>query len=107
MRHLTSDELLDAVEGVLGAEGQAHLSSCEKCQRQSADLSNVLGEARQVSVPEPSPLFWQHFSQRVAVAIDAESSASGWPKLDIASSDAESEWNFTPRSPRSGATLHD
>ena len=79
MTHLTSDELLDAVEGLLEAERQAHLSSCEECQRQLADLSAVLGEARQVSVPEPSPLFWQHFSERLAVAIDAESSSSGSP----------------------------
>jgi len=78
MRHLTSDELLDAVEGVLDAEGQAHLSSCETCQLQLADLSRVLGEAKRVSVPEPSPLFWQHFSRRVALAIDEESTR-GWP----------------------------
>jgi len=79
MTHLTSDELLDAMEGMLDAERQAHLSSCEECQRQLADLSGVLGEARQVSVPEPSPLFWQHFSQRVSLAIDDAPSTGGWP----------------------------
>lgn len=79
MTHLTSDELLDAMEGMLGAERQAHLSSCEVCQRQFADLSGVLGEARQVSVPEPSPLFWQHLSQRVSLAIDDTPSTGGWP----------------------------
>jgi len=79
MTHLTSDELLDAMEGLLGAERQAHLSSCAECQRQLAGLSGVLGEARQVSVPEPSPLFWQHFSQRVSRAIDEAPSTGGWP----------------------------
>lgn len=79
MTHLTSDELLDAVEGLLDAERRAHLASCEECQRQLADLSGVLGEARQVSVPEPSPLFWQHFSQRVSRAIDEAPAARGWP----------------------------
>ena len=79
MTHLTSDELLDAVEGMLDAERQAHLSSCEECQRQLADLSGVLNEAKQVSVPEPSPLFWQHFSRRVSLAIDEAPSSAGWP----------------------------
>ena len=32
-----------------------------------------------MSVPEPSPLFWQHFSQRVSLAIDETPSAGGWP----------------------------
>lgn len=79
MTHLTSDELLDAMEGMLDAERQAHLSTCEECQRQLADLSGVLGEAKQVSIPEPSPLFWQHFSRRVSVAIDESRSTRGWP----------------------------
>ena len=31
-------------------------------------------------MPEPSPLFWQHFSERVRTAIDAEARAGGdWP----------------------------
>ena len=72
MTHLTSDELIDAMEGMLAAERQAHLASCEACQRQVAELSSVLNEAKQVSVPEPSPLFWQHFSDRVRTSIDNE-----------------------------------
>ena len=72
MTHLTSDELIDAMEGMLAAERQAHLASCDACQRQLAELSSVLNEAKQVSVPEPSPLFWQHFSDRVRTSIDNE-----------------------------------
>lgn len=79
MTHLTADELLDAVEGGDDALRQVHLSSCEECQRRLAALSGVLGEARQVSVPEPSPLFWQHFSQRVSVAIADTPPTAGWP----------------------------
>jgi hypothetical protein len=78
MTHLTSDELIDAMEGLLAPERQAHLATCEVCQRQLIDLSEVLGEARQVSVPEPSPLFWRHFSERVRGAIDAAPDSS-WP----------------------------
>ena len=69
MTHLTSDELIDAMEG----RGEVpHLATCEHCRRELAELSSVLAEAKQLSVPEPSPLFWQHFSERVRTAIDSE-----------------------------------
>ena len=84
MNHLSADELIDAMEaaadqreGVLRPERQAHLDACEDCRRQLDDLSAALSDAKQVSVPEPSPLFWQHFSQRVRVAIDQEPATAG------------------------------
>jgi hypothetical protein len=81
MTHLTPDELIDAMEGLLPADRQAHLSVCDACRRELAELSSVRGEAKQVSVPEPSPLFWQHFSDRVRTAVDAEAlPAGGWPQ---------------------------
>ena len=79
MTHLTSDELIDAVEGLLTAERQAHLSSCPECQQQLDELANVLNEAKQVSVPEPSPMFWEHFSTRVNEGIDNQT-ATAWPQ---------------------------
>ena len=80
MTHLRPDELIDAMEGTLPGERQAHLASCEQCRTQRDELAAVLHEAKQVSVPEPSPLFWNHFSGRVRVAIDQEpSSAGAWP----------------------------
>jgi hypothetical protein len=80
MTHLTSDELIDAMENMLAPGRQSHLATCEACRQQLAELSAVLSEARQASVPEPSPLFWPHFSERVRVAIDHESAPGGnWP----------------------------
>ena len=79
MNHLTSDELIDAVEGLLTPERHAHLSSCRECQQQLDELASVLNEAKQVSVPEPSPLFWQHFSARVNEGIDNEA-GDAWPQ---------------------------
>lgn len=80
MTHLTPDELIDAMEGMLPAERQAHVAGCDACRQQLAELSTVLSEAKQSSVPEPSPLFWPHFSERVRVAIDQESAPGGnWP----------------------------
>lgn len=88
MNHLTSDELIDAAEGTLDPARQQHLDTCEACRQQVADLATVLGEARAVAVPEPSPLFWSHLSERVRTAIEAEPQAAGgwrqwmrWPIL--------------------------
>ena len=81
MNHLTSDELIDAMEGMLDATRQQHLDACEACRRELAELSSVLREARAVNVPEPSPLFWPHFSERVRAAVDAEAlPTGGWPR---------------------------
>ena len=79
MNHLTSDELIDAMEGMLAAERRAHLDACDECRRQFDDLAGVLSDARQASVPEPSPLFWNHFSARVNEAIDHEVDRA-WPQ---------------------------
>jgi hypothetical protein len=69
MTHLTPDELIDALEGV---GHHAHLAECERCRRELDDLAAVLADAHQGSVPEPSPLFWPHFSKRVRAAIDRD-----------------------------------
>lgn len=79
MTHLTPNELADAVEGVLHEGPRAHLDACSDCRRQLGELSAVFNNARHISVPEPSPLFWNQFSARVNTAIDADSKAPGWP----------------------------
>jgi hypothetical protein len=95
MNHLTSDELIDAMEGMLDAARQQHLDTCEACRRELAELSSVLREARAVNVPEPSPLFWQHFSERVRTAVDAEALPSGgWPQAGAPSAAAALGWGW-------------
>ena len=80
MTHLTPDELIDAMEGLLSEAPQSHLAACEHCQRELAGLSSALNDAKQVGVPEPSPLFWPNFSQRVRVAIDQDATTgTNWP----------------------------
>ena len=88
MTHLTPDELIDAVEGTIDEARQPHLDTCDVCRQQVAGLASVLGEALAVAVPEPSPLFWEHLSQRVRTVIAAEPPAAGgwdswlrWPVL--------------------------
>lgn len=88
MTHLTSDELVDALDGALAPPRQTHLDACQPCQQQLAELEAVLGEATAVTVPEPSPLYWEHLSARVRTTIDAEPVITGgwsswlrWPVL--------------------------
>ncbi|MGE0864453.1 MAG: hypothetical protein AB7P34_11175 [Vicinamibacterales bacterium] len=79
MTHLTTDELVDAVEGTLEPSRQTHLDACPPCRQQVTALGRVLAETRAVDMPEPSPLYWQHLSDRVRTAIDAEpAAAAGW-----------------------------
>ena len=79
MTHLTPDQLVDALDGVLEPSRTTHLEACGPCQQQLAALGAVLRDTRQVDVPEPSPLYWQHLSARVRTAIDAEAApAGGW-----------------------------
>ena len=71
MRHLHPDELIDLAEGTRPESSAPHLRSCEACRRQLADARATIAAASDVEVPEPSPLFWDHFSVRVREAIAA------------------------------------
>lgn len=72
MTHLTPDEVIDAVENTLAAERRRHLTSCEYCGAEMAAVAAMLREAQTVSAFEPSPLFWDHFSEQVRTAVAAE-----------------------------------
>jgi hypothetical protein len=73
MTHLTSEQLVEAAEGVLSAERARHVEQCELCRTNVDTLRAVLSDVGDTSsVPEPSPLFWEHFSRRVREATAAE-----------------------------------
>jgi len=72
MTHLTPDEIIDAVEHTLTPERRAHLTSCGHCRQEAADAAALLREVESVSAVEPSPLFWDHLSDRVRAAIASE-----------------------------------
>jgi hypothetical protein len=76
MRHLTSEQFLDLAEGVRPASSTPHLQSCETCRKRLAELRATLTAASSMDVPEPSPLFWDHFSARVHDAVEAEAAAA-------------------------------
>ncbi len=79
MTHLSESELLDAAEARLSAERQRHAETCAACARQVEDLRDVLARTVRADVPEPSPLFWDHFSARVRDEIANETPGRwGW-----------------------------
>jgi hypothetical protein len=71
-RHLTPEEHVDALDDVLTGTRAAHLASCGECQADAATLRRMRREAGDVAAPPPSPLFWDHFSERVRVAVSEQ-----------------------------------
>jgi hypothetical protein len=86
MRHLHPEELIDLADGARAEASAPHLQTCEGCRRQLAELRAVMRAAAQVDVPEPSPLFWDHFSARVrdAVAVGGPPRRAPWLGLSAA-----------------------
>lgn len=73
MKHLTPRELIEAAEHSAPPARMTHVEDCQACASAVAELRAALGEARLAAdVPEPSPLFWDHFSARVKEATSAE-----------------------------------
>lgn len=82
MKHLTTAELIDLVESSpeLPAARARHATTCAECRAEADTLRAVLALAVADDVPSPSPLFWDHFSSRVAEALRGEepATATGW-----------------------------
>ena len=83
MTHLTEAEFVDLVDATLAPSREAHLDSCDDCRAVAARMREALSRTAAVEMPEPSPLFWEHFSARVHEGVhDAESGAAstwfGW-----------------------------
>jgi hypothetical protein len=75
--HLTPEELLDLAEGARSLSSAPHLTMCEGCRRQLAELRDVMAAiGDDADVPDPSPLFWEHFSTRVQEAVTADTVAA-------------------------------
>jgi hypothetical protein len=87
MTHLTEAEFVDLVDATLApsraAHLMAHLGACADCRAIAATMREALTRAANAEMPEPSPLFWEHFSARVhegVQAVDAPES-SRWLAL--------------------------
>jgi anti-sigma-K factor RskA len=74
--HLRSQEFVDALDGSLEADRLKHLDGCAACREELAALRAVLTDVEPAgAVPDPSPLFWTHFSERVRQATAAAPAA--------------------------------
>jgi hypothetical protein len=71
MKHLSEERLVELLEG--GTAEADHLDRCKACRERFDTLRQTWGLLRDDAIPEPSPLFWQHLSERVRLSIDAES----------------------------------
>jgi hypothetical protein len=78
MSHLSDIEIVDLIDGTLRADRQRHVDGCDACRAQAEGLRSALLHASDADIPEPSPLFWDHFSARVHDAVhDASPEESG------------------------------
>lgn len=79
--HLEPDEFIAALEQPPDAAAAEHLASCATCRTELAHLRRTCDELTGADVPEPSPLFWDHFPARVRRATDEDvdrRTASWW-----------------------------
>ena len=72
MRHLSPEQFIDALDGTAAEPVREHAESCESCGTRLEELRALARMAESADVPEPSPLFWDHFSARVQAAVAAE-----------------------------------
>jgi len=72
MTHLSASEFVDFAEGTLEAGRSAHLNTCATCRDQAASVRTALRAATSSTMPEPSPLFWEHLSARIRKGVAAE-----------------------------------
>jgi hypothetical protein len=78
MKHLEDVELVDWSDGVLAGPRRDHAEACAECRERLSQLRADVARVAEVDVPEPSPLFWDHFQARVRDAVAAESAPSPW-----------------------------
>lgn len=76
-RHLDEAEMVAAIEGDLAPARIAHVDTCRECRDTVEGLRGVAASAAAVEVPEPSPLFWAHFSSRVRDAVAEPAPSAG------------------------------
>lgn len=89
-QHLSPEEVVDLVDNrrpLLDAGRAAHARDCESCRQQVRELREIVREAGDLTVPEPSPLYWEHASKRVAEAVSADARsrrAHWWDRVSLA-----------------------
>ena len=86
-RHLSKDAIVRLAERPEAASGDRHLATCARCRRKVEEIGEVLAFVGRGEVPDPSPLFWDHLSQRIGAAIEQkqppprEARAAEWTRV--------------------------
>jgi len=83
--HLRQTEFVDFAEGTLAPSRAGHLDTCAPCRAQAEEVAAAVRSVSSVEMPEPSPLFWDHFSARVReqVAHEAPDRATWWSSMGV------------------------
>jgi hypothetical protein len=74
MKHLEEAELVDLLDGSGSPAAAAHIEACSVCSAGLIAMRstlNALATVNSEDQPQPSPLFWEHFSRRVNERIDS------------------------------------
>jgi hypothetical protein len=71
-------EAIDATDGTLAPAEQEHLRECAACRGEVEALRAVLREVEAAPAADPSPLFWDHFGDRVRQATAATPVGPTW-----------------------------
>jgi hypothetical protein len=70
---------VDLIDSRLDPARERHLLDCAQCQQEATALRDALSRTTESAVPEPSPLFWDHFSTRVREAVEESPAETiGW-----------------------------
>lgn len=78
MTHLSQSELVDLLEDTLPSSRAAHVEACRLCRDRADALRATLRDTADLEVPDPSPLFWEHFQSRVRDGIARTPDRSAW-----------------------------
>lgn len=70
--HLEADVLLDVLEGAASVAATRHAEECAECGGRLAEARAGVSLAAAAEAPEPSPMHWDVFRRRVAMAIEAQ-----------------------------------
>jgi hypothetical protein len=74
MTHLSRAEFVDLIDSPvsLPADRARHVETCAQCRDEAEKLRAMRALAAEDEMPEPSPLFWDHFSARVTEELRRE-----------------------------------
>jgi len=103
--HLSAEDLVDLAEGTRPESSAPHLTRCDSCRSQLADLRAMMAAAVAADVPEPSPLFWDQLSRRVGEAVERDEAGTTVIRRQVSRFIGGRTWNGLAIYPLAGVAL--